>query len=31
MLLIGNGIEPKKTNKSGVNNRIYQPFYSNEW
>lgn len=24
----GNSIEPKKTGKSGVNNRIYQSFYS---
>ena len=27
MPLIGNGIKSKKTGKSGVNNRIYQPFY----
>ena len=28
MPLIGNSMEPKKTGKSGVNNRIYQSFYS---
>jgi hypothetical protein len=28
MPLIGNSIEPEKTGKRGVNNRIYQPFYS---
>lgn len=28
MPLIGNSIEPEKAGKSGVNNRIYQSFYS---
>ena len=27
MPLIGNGIKSKKTGKSGLSNRIYQPFY----
>lgn len=27
MPLIGNGIKSKTAGKSGVNNRIYQPFY----
>ncbi len=25
---VGNGIEPEKAGKSGVNSRIYQSFYS---
>lgn len=28
MHLTGSSIEPERTGKSGVNNRIYQPFYS---
>lgn len=28
ILLIGNDIEPEKSGKSGVNNGIYQTFYS---
>lgn len=28
MPLTGNSIEPEKAGKSGVNNRIYQSFYS---
>lgn len=28
MHLISNRIEPKKTGKNGMNNQIYQPFYS---
>jgi len=27
MSLIGNGIKSKTAGKSGLNNRIYQPFY----
>ena len=27
MPLIGNGIKSKAVGKSGLNNRIYQPFY----
>ena len=27
MPLIGNGTKSKKTGKSGLNNRIYHPFY----
>jgi len=27
MSLIGNGIKSKTVGKSGLNNRIYQPFY----